>query len=131
MKKIFLISFVISFALFSTAQIKNDSSKHLLFKGVPIDGPLPEYVNKLKKHGYTHKGTDNGLAILEGEFATYKNCTIGVSASVRKNVVSKIVVFFSGHGKVVLFTVQLQEYTRSTFKKIRRTYKKYGGISIG
>lgn len=76
------------------AQSKSDSSKHLSFKGVPIDGKLAAYVEKMKKTGFTHKGTKDGLAMLEGEYASYKNCIVGVSTLKQKDLVSKIVVLF-------------------------------------
>jgi len=78
----------------SFAQVKADSSKHLSFKGVPIDGTLIQYVAKMKKSGFIHISTKDGTAILEGEFASYKNCFIGVSTLKQKDLVSKIVVIF-------------------------------------
>jgi len=78
----------------SFAQVKQDTSKHLTFKGVPIDGTLAEYVSKMKKSGFIHKGTKNGISILEGDFASYKNCIIGVSTLKQKDLVSKIAVIF-------------------------------------
>jgi hypothetical protein len=76
------------------AQVKSDSSKHLSFKGVPINGTLAEYVSKMKKNGFTHKLTKDGIALLEGEFASYKNCSVGVSTLKQKDLVNKIVVLF-------------------------------------
>lgn len=94
MKRLFsLLLFAIT-ALSSFAQTKADSSKHLSFKGVPIDGTLAEYVSKMKQNGFTHKGTKDGIAILEGDFASYKNCTVGVSTLKQKDLVSKIHVIF-------------------------------------
>ena len=48
----------------------------------------------MKKAGFTHKGTKDGVAVLEGEFASYKNCIIGVSTMKQKDLVSKIGVMF-------------------------------------
>jgi len=76
------------------AQIKPDSSKHLAFKGVPIDGTLNEYVLKMKNSGFSHIGTEDGVAILKGDFASYKNCVVGVSTLKQKNLVTKITVVF-------------------------------------
>ena len=78
----------------SFAQTKSDSSKHLTFKGVPIDGTLNEYVLKMKKSGFTHTGTKDGIALLKGDFASYKNCIVGVSTLKQKDLVSKIAVMF-------------------------------------
>ena len=70
------------------------SSDHLLFKGVPIDGTLNEYVSKMKQNGFTHTGTEDGVAILMGDFAAHKNCTVGVATLKQKDLVSKITVIF-------------------------------------
>lgn len=81
-------------AIIASAQTNSDSSKHLSFKGVPIDGTLAEYVLKMKKGGFTHTQTKDGLAILEGDFASYKSCYVGVSTLKTKDLVCKIVVLF-------------------------------------
>lgn len=95
MKRVFSTLFLLAIVLASTAQNKSDSSKHLAFKGVPIDGTLAEYVAKMKKVGFTHKVTKDGVAILEGDFASYKSCIVGVSTLKKKDLVSKIVVMFA------------------------------------
>ena len=76
------------------AQDNLSSSSHLTFKGVPIDGTLDEYVLKMKKAGFTHIGTKEGVAMLKGDFAGYKNCIIGVSTLKQKDLVSKVAVIF-------------------------------------
>jgi hypothetical protein len=78
----------------SFAQTKGDSSKHLSFKSVPIDGTLNEYVSKMKKSGFTHLSTEDGTAILNGDFAGYKDCHVGVSTLKQKDLVHKIAVIF-------------------------------------
>lgn len=88
-----LICITIS-VLTSVAQVKPDASKHLTFKGIPIDGTLTNYVSKMKTVGFTHKLTKGGMALLEGEFASYKNCHIGVSTLKAKDLVCKIAVIF-------------------------------------
>jgi hypothetical protein len=94
MKNIFL-TLILTFAvLISFAQGKSDSSKHLSFKGIPIDGKLSDYIAKMKKGGFTHKGTYDGVAILEGEFASYKKCLVGVSTMKQKDLVNMIAVMF-------------------------------------
>jgi hypothetical protein len=69
-------------------------SDHLVFKGVPIDGTLKEYVSKMVQYGFTNLGAEDGNAILKGEFAGYKNCNIGVSTLKQKDLVYKIAVIF-------------------------------------
>jgi hypothetical protein len=94
MKTILISLFSILIFITSFAQNSTDSVKHLKFKGVPIDGTLNEYVLKMKESGFTHIGTENKLAILEGDFAGYKGCTIGVATLEQKDLVSKITVIF-------------------------------------
>ena len=94
MKKIIATLLVAIIVLPAVAQTKTDSSKHLSFKGVPIDGKLADYVAKMKKNGFIHKLTKDGVAILEGEFASYKGCTVGVSTLKQKDLVSRIAVLF-------------------------------------
>ena len=92
--------FLLLFSCFTTfftsfSQTNSDTSKHLSFKGVPIDGTLVDYILKMKKTGFVHKGTKDGVAILEGDFASYKNCIVGVSTLKKRDLVNKIVVLFS------------------------------------
>ena len=69
-------------------------SEHLTFKGVPIDGTLNEFVSKMKQNGFTHLGTEDGTAILNGDFAGYKDCYVGVSTLKQNDLVHKIAVIF-------------------------------------
>ena len=73
----------------------SQSSEHLAFKGVPIDGTLKEYVVKMVQEGFTNLGTEDGTGILNGEFAGYKNCNIGVATLKQKDLVYKIAVIFA------------------------------------
>jgi hypothetical protein len=90
MRTIFL-TFIV--ALTSTLTFAQ-TSEHLLFKGVPIDGTLNEYVSKMKQSGFTHILTDDGTAMLNGDFAGYKDCHVGVSTLKQKDLVYKIGVLF-------------------------------------
>ena len=70
------------------------TSEHMSFKGVPIDGTLNEYVAKMKQSGFQYLGAEDGTAILNGDFAGYKNCHIGVSTLKKIDLVHKIGVIF-------------------------------------
>ena len=91
MKKIILSLTVMLMSLTTFAQTE---SPHLSFKGVPIDGTLNEYVQKMKQKGFDYLGTKDGTAILTGDFAAYKGCTVGVATLRQKDLVSKITVIF-------------------------------------
>jgi hypothetical protein len=69
-------------------------NQHLMFKGVPIDGTLSEYVEKMKLNGFTLLGSENNGALFNGEFANYQNCKIGVGTSNKKDLVSTVFVMF-------------------------------------
>ena len=60
------------------------TSEHLSFKGVPIDGTLNVYVSKMEKGGFTLIGTEDGVAMLKGDFAAYKGCIIEVATLKQK-----------------------------------------------
>lgn len=92
MKKIIITMIVVLTAMTTWAQ--NQTSEHLTFKGVPIDGKLSEYVLKMQKNGFTHVSTKDGAALLKGDFAAYKGCTIGVATLKQTDLVSKISVVF-------------------------------------
>jgi len=68
--------------------------EHMSFKGVPIDGTLNEYVAKMKQSGFQYLGTEDGTAILNGDFAGYKNCHVGVTTLKKMDLVHKIGVIF-------------------------------------
>ena len=79
---------------FTTMLTFAQTSEHLTFKGVPIDGTLDEYVSKMKKSGFSLIGTEDGIALLNGDFAGYKDCTVGVTTLKQKDLVHKIAVIF-------------------------------------
>lgn len=90
MKSLFLtVTFVLTY-VFSYAQ----APKHLTFKGIPIDGKLNDYVLKMKENGFKHIGTEDGTAILNGEFAGFKYCNVVITALKQKDLVYKVGVLF-------------------------------------
>lgn len=80
--------------LTSFAQVQSDNSEHMTFKGIPIDGNLYEYISRLEKSGFKLVEKENGVAMLKGDFAAYKDCIIGVATLKQKDLVSKITVLF-------------------------------------
>ena len=94
MKKVVITAIIVFSTIISQAQVSADKSAHLLFKGVPIDGTLNEYVLMMEKNGFSHIGTENGAAMLKGDFASFKNCIVGVATQKQKDLVSQITVVF-------------------------------------
>lgn len=74
--------------------IDTANNKHLLFKGVPIDGTLKQYIARMKTAGFTHVRTQDEVALLQGDFAGRKNCKIYVTTLDGNDIVSNIVVVF-------------------------------------
>ena len=92
MKKIIpVVVFLFMLNAATQAQVSGD---HLTFKGVPIDGTLNEYVSKMKQNGFNHLQTEDGTAYLNGDFAGYKDCYVGVSTLKQNDLVYKIAVVF-------------------------------------
>ena len=93
MKKFFLVIVSILLTMTTFAQNKQES-QHLSFKGVPIDGTLKAYTEAMKSAGFTYLGTQDGIALLQGDFAGYRGCTIGVATLKKLDLVSTIAVIF-------------------------------------
>lgn len=91
MRKIIFTLLGVFISMISFTQI---TSEHLTFKGVPIDGTLNEYIAKMKQAKFTHIETKDGIALLSGEFAGYKDCIIGVKTLNKYNLVHEIAVLF-------------------------------------
>lgn len=89
MKRITLTLVVFVAAICAVAQ------EHLSFKGIPIEGSLTAFCQKLKGEGFTAIGSDNNTTIFTGDF-TGRNATVGVIATDDgKNVFSVVVLFDS------------------------------------
>lgn len=75
--------------------ISEEESEHLFFKGVPIDGSLEEYVARMKYVGFEYQGKqDDSTVVLQGDFAGFKNCKVGVAAIQPLGIVNQITVSF-------------------------------------
>lgn len=88
MKKI-ILSLLLLICTICSAQ-----TNHMKFKGIPMEGTLNSFVQKLKNKGFTYLGQHDGTAILQGEFAAIKGCTIGVSRFSDRDQVNLVGVIF-------------------------------------
>jgi len=70
-------------------------NKHLTFKGIPIDGTIENFVKQLKTKGFEHIMTERGVAVLVGDFASFKQCTVAVSSQQPNNLVQGVAVIFN------------------------------------
>lgn len=94
MKKLFAI-FSLSSLLLAGSVICQ--AQHLTFMGVPITGTLKEFTNAMVQKGFHHELTQDGVAVFSGDFAGYKDCSIGVLTLQNQDMVNQVTVFFSDH----------------------------------
>lgn len=93
-----LILFLVATYFLCGVAFSQSNSAHLTFKGVPIDGTITECVNELKKKGFSYIGeTEGGISKLNGNFAGYRDCLIGVFQDDATQKVNLVVVFFPKH----------------------------------
>lgn len=103
----------------TTEIIDAEASNHLAFKGVPINGTLKQYVARMEKSGFTHVSTEDGIAVLYGDFAGHKECKVYVSTFDGNDVVSYIVVAFPNQ--------DTWEYLYGDYKNLKELLiEKYG-----
>ena len=67
---------------------------HMTFKGVPIDGTLRQFTTKLTPKGFSQMGVENDYAVMNGDFAGYKNCDLLINTVERKDLVYMVSVKF-------------------------------------
>lgn len=68
--------------------------EHLTFKGVPIDGTIDEFVEKLKAFGFEYLETTSAISFLKGVFAGFADCIVGVGVVKGTNTVYLVGVQF-------------------------------------
>jgi len=92
MKTKLLITVILLLTIVSFAQ--SQTSQHLTFKGVPIDGTLSEFVSKMKQNSFKERASEPDFASFDGDFATYEGCNVVVSTLKGKDIVSYVTVNF-------------------------------------
>ncbi len=84
--------------LFVGIGVCSAQTEHMKFKGIPMEGSLQTFTVKLRAKGFTPIGTQDGVAMLKGEFAGYKNCTIAAVAD-KSGMICKVTVVFPSMDK--------------------------------
>lgn len=92
MKK-FLVTLAMLFAVINIM-----AQEHLSFKGIPIEGSMTAFCQKLKAKGFTSIGRDNNITLFTGDF-TGRKATVGVTATDDGKNVFAVVVFFEPSGE--------------------------------
>lgn len=85
-------NFILSI-IFVGISIVGLAQEHLSFKGIPIEGSMSEFCQKLRAKGFTHMNTDNNLTLFNGDF-TGRKAVVGVKATDDGKDVYSVVVFF-------------------------------------
>ena len=65
---------------------------HLRFEGIPIDGPIEPFVQKLKEKGFKPMEKWEEMQCLKGTFAGKSNCQVFVLRNVKRDIVYRGVV---------------------------------------
>lgn len=94
MKKYFISIALLLSAL--SAYSQEETTKHLEFKGIPIDGNFKAFAQKLVGQGCRIISNDVDIIMLEGSFVS-KNCTIGVVATPVSKTVWKVATILPEH----------------------------------
>lgn len=74
------------------------AQEHLSFKGIPIEGSMTAFCQKLKAKRFTSIGSENNLTLFTGDF-TGRNATVGVTATDDGKDVFAVVVLFDPSGE--------------------------------
>lgn len=91
MKRILFFALAAIIAVMAMAQ---DAKPHLQFKGIPIQGSISAFCQKLQNKGFTPlRSTDKNVRIFKGDF-TGRKSTVGVVATEDGKNVFSVVVFF-------------------------------------
>lgn len=88
-----LISLIVLFAAVNVM-----AQEHLSFKGIPIEGSMVEFCQKLKTKGFISIGQENNITLFSGDF-TGREATIGVTATDDGKNVFAVVVLFDPSGE--------------------------------
>ena len=108
MKKLFFIAMVLIAAMMSANVESFAQTKHIQFKGIPVDGTLSSFVEKLITQGFDYIAEQDGLALLTGKFA---GCNIIVVSA--RNTVWKVVVEFPEQSTLSDVKKRYEEFKQS------------------
>ena len=89
MKRIFIALLFIFSCIGAMAQNANE---HLKFMGIPINGTLESFSQKLVAKKIKSIQASEGIGVFNGTFAGKMNCNIFVATVPNRNIVSKVVV---------------------------------------
>ena len=125
MKKVFCTLF---FILLSVACIAQEKREHLQFMGIPMGGPIHEFVNTLckekgltKEYVSTISDTGESVYVLKGNFWTFEGCGISVVES-SSNTAYKV--------RVSILDLSVYKYKINIEDLVKNLTIKYGPYKI-
>lgn len=74
------------------------AQEHLAFKGIPIEGSMTEFCQKLKDKGFVYVGNQDNINLFTGDF-TGRTANVGVTATDEGKKVFAVIVFFAPSGE--------------------------------
>lgn len=69
--KHFLLTLLLTFVV----GISSAQTEHMKFKGIPMEGTLRTFTGQLRAKGFATVATQDGISLLNGEFAGYSHHT--------------------------------------------------------
>ncbi len=85
---------IVIFTLLSIASLSAQEVEHLKFKGVPIDGTLDEFIERLEGVGFSRITVANGVGILTGSFAGKHGCMLVTSSLNNRDLIYGVTILF-------------------------------------
>lgn len=117
MKKILITLCIIMLSFAMRAQ------EHMTFMGIPIDGKISAFTQKLEDKGFTYVKTEDGVTFLTGSFAGNRDCIILVASSIKSLTVWKVLVVFPSKSS--------WESLKNEYQTMKSLYsRKYGEPNI-
>lgn len=93
MKRLLFMLFVcLSATLSAQTDSTSNSQLHAKFKGVPIDGSINQFVEKLKLQGFSFREDNGSYVSMTGDFAGEENCMIGIYCTPVSRIVCSVSV---------------------------------------
>lgn len=84
---------IVTFAILAIILGLGAQAQHLSFKGISMEGSTQAFATKLAAKGFKHVKKVDGVTIMEGPFAGFKNCTVGLVSNDKGNIFKAAVIF--------------------------------------
>ena len=100
-----------------------NTNEHLKFMGIPINGTLENFTQKLVAKGMKRQQCRDDMWAFRGKFAGKDDCTIYVSQVPSRNIVYKVVVCLPPRGTWEWLENDYKEFKKMLTTKYEEPYK--------